>query len=75
MLSARRVFEGLAFVQSDVTINPGNSGGPLIDAGGGVIAIAQIGSGSKGLNLFIPIDEALARLALTLTPPAAPGAR
>jgi len=67
VLSARRVLEGVPFLQSDVAINPGSSGGPLLDARGRVIGIAQLGSTSAGVNLFIPIDEALERLSLSVT--------
>jgi len=68
VLSARRVVEGVPFLQSDVAINPGSSGGPLLDASGRVVGIAQLGSRSAGVNLFIPIDDALEKLALTVTP-------
>jgi serine protease Do len=67
VLSARRVIEGVAFLQSDVAINPGNSGGPLIDAQGRVVGIAQFGSReAQGLGMFVPIQEAVDQLALTL---------
>jgi hypothetical protein len=68
VLSARRVLESVPFLQSDVAINPGSSGGPLLDAKGRVVGIAQLGSTSAGVNLFIPIDEALEKLWLTVTP-------
>ena len=64
VLSARRVLESLPFLQSDVAVNPGNSGGPLVDLNGQVIGIAQLGR--SGINLFIPIGEALQRLGLQL---------
>ena len=66
VLSARRVFEGVPFLQSDVAVNPGNSGGPLIDANGRVIGITVIGTGAQGINMFIPIDDVLDKLSLTL---------
>lgn len=68
ILSANRVIDGVAFLQSDVAINPGNSGGPLLDGDGRVLGIAQLSSGSnaQGINLFIPIDDALEKLAVTL---------
>jgi serine protease Do len=68
VLSARRVFEGVAFLQSDVAVNPGNSGGPLIDANGHVIGISVIGTGAQGINMFIPIDDVMDKLSLSLTP-------
>ena len=66
VLSARRVFEGVPFLQSDVAVNPGNSGGPLIDANGRVIGISVIGTAAQGINMFIPIDDVLDKLSLTL---------
>lgn len=69
VMSSKRVLEGVAFLQSDVAINPGNSGGPLVDAKGQVIGIAQLRSETAGLNLFIPIEDALEKLALTVAAP------
>lgn len=68
VLSARRVFEGVAYLQSDVALNPGNSGGPLLDASGRVIGISTIGTRAQGINLFVPLDDVLDKLALTLQP-------
>jgi S1-C subfamily serine protease len=68
VLSSRRVFEGVAYLQSDVSINPGNSGGPLIDADGQVLGIARLGTNAQGINIFIPIDDALDKLGLTVQP-------
>ena len=73
VLSARRVIEGVAFLQSDVAINPGNSGGPLLDASGRVIGIATLGSHAQGINLFVPIDDVLGPLAITLRASSATG--
>jgi len=65
VLSSRRTLEGVTYIQSDASISPGNSGGPLIDSSGAVIGIAQIIVGkSGGINLFIPIDEALEKLSV-----------
>jgi S1-C subfamily serine protease len=83
VLSARRLFEGVPFLQSDVAVNPGNSGGPLIDANGRVIGISVIGTSAQGINLFIPIDDVMDKLSLTLgssipataAAPAAPAAK
>ena len=67
ILSARRVLEGVAYLQSDVAINPGNSGGPMIDSDGHVLGIAQlVHSSGQGLSLFIPIEEAVDRLGLAV---------
>ena len=74
VISATRTLEGYRFIQSDVSVNPGNSGGPLLDDAGQVVAMtvsryARNPSESvQGLNFFIPIDDALRFLALTLEP-------
>jgi serine protease Do len=68
VLSARRVFEGVPFLQSDVAVNPGNSGGPLLDGNGRVIGMSAIKTEAQGINIFIPIDDVLDKLSLTLGP-------
>lgn len=68
IVSASRIYDGLNFLQSDTVINSGNSGGPLLDDKGAVVAISTIsvrmGDASTGINLFIPIGDALDFLAL-----------
>jgi len=68
IVSANRFIDGFAFIQSDVGIDHGNSGGPLLDEKGRVIGITVIkiapDDGQRGLNLFIPIGDALDFLAL-----------
>ncbi len=53
-----------SWIQSDTAISSGNSGGPLLNPEGQVVGVSTAGyqvSGSQvGLNLFIPILEALA---------------
>lgn len=66
ILSANRVIDGIGYLQSDVAINPGNSGGPLLDSDGRILGIAQLAIAAQGINLFIPIDDALDKLGLTL---------
>jgi len=69
IVSATRVYEGLPYIQSDVTVNHGNSGGPLLDESGAVLGVTswgvEISGAPLGVNLFIPIDDALMALALT----------
>ena len=67
IVSARRVVEGVPYLQSDAAVNPGNSGGPLIDATGQVLAITQMRPGA-GIGLFIPIADALDKLGLKTQP-------
>jgi len=63
IISGLRMMDGLNWIQSDAAISPGNSGGPLIDDLGAVVGISTAGfapGGSQvGLNLFVPIREAL----------------
>ena len=72
IISGIRMFDGFDWIQSDVSINPGNSGGPLLDNNGSVIGISTAGfqpAGSQvGLNLFIPIQEALNYVDLAVDP-------
>jgi hypothetical protein len=73
VVSAIRIEQrsGLSFIQSDAAISPGNSGGPLLDENGNVIGISVIkiiGNSSEGLNLFIPIGDALEALNLKPKP-------
>ena len=55
-----------------MSIQGGNSGGPLVDAQGNLAGLAVAGyevpgsAGSAGLNLFIPIGDALDRLRLEI---------
>lgn len=66
----RRLPNGLVVLQADAAIHPGSSGGPLVDRSGNVVGLTVAGvldrSGrmAAGLNLFIPIDDALKRLNL-----------
>ena len=72
IVSANRILDGFAYIQSDVGIDHGNSGGPLVDDKGRVIGITVIkiapDDGQRGLNLFIPVGDALDFLALKTAP-------
>ncbi len=63
IVSASRIYDGFNFIQSDVTVNPGNSGGPLLDEKGAVIGITVLAYRPDdlptGINLFIPVGDAL----------------
>jgi S1-C subfamily serine protease len=63
IISGYREIVGLKWIQSDVPISPGNSGGPLVDSKGRIVGIStagyQYGGSQVGINLFIPIEEAL----------------
>ncbi|HEX5392186.1 MAG TPA: S1C family serine protease [Rhodocyclaceae bacterium] len=65
ILSGYRTMDEQRYLQSDVAILPGNSGGPLLDTKGAVVGITVAGLGAKGLagmNFFIPIADAFAKL-------------
>ena len=68
VISADRVIDGLRLIQSDVSISPGSSGGALLDESGAVIGITVLmyfnGGQPAGLNMFIPIGDAMDFLAL-----------
>jgi S1-C subfamily serine protease len=67
VISADRVFNGLRYIQSDTMVSPGSSGGPLLDETGSVIGLTDLGvqnNGPAGLNLFIPIGDAMDFLSL-----------
>ena len=60
------------FIQSDVEVHGGNSGGPMYDQFGNVIGMSVIAlqAGKNkighGLNLFVPISEALGALGISI---------
>lgn len=68
IISGVRKYDGLDWYQSDVAVNPGNSGGPLLDEKFNVIGLTTIGIGGvgSGINLFVPINDGLDFLAVTL---------
>ena len=63
IVSANRTFEGLNFIQSDVSVNPGSSGGPLLDDKGAAVGMTEagysIGGAPLDINLFTPVGDAL----------------
>lgn len=63
VISASRTINGFAFIQSDVSVSPGSSGGALLDENGALLGITEGGfdNGGRpaGLNIFIPIGDAV----------------
>lgn len=68
VISADRTINGLRYIQSDVSISPGSSGGALLDESGSVIGITVAfylnEDRPAGLNMFIPIGDAVDFLSL-----------
>lgn len=73
IVSANRVRDGQPFIQSDVAMTFGNSGGPLLNERGEVVGMADAiipqNGVPVGLNLFIPIGDALRALQLEPSEP------
>ncbi|MBL8645380.1 MAG: serine protease [Rhodospirillaceae bacterium] len=75
IVSSYRSEDGMRILQSDVSVQPGNSGGPMFDDKGNVIAITVAGltgdgrTTSLGVNYFIPIVDALDKLAIQIKGP------
>ena len=63
VVSAYRTFGGANFIQSDVSVNPGSSGGPLLDEAGEAVGLTesrfQVAGAPTGINLFVPVGDAL----------------
>ncbi len=60
-------------LQADVETYKGNSGGPLLDEDGNIIGLSVAGYQNRsaalsGLNLFIPIEDALEELHISIVP-------
>jgi serine protease Do len=68
VVSAERVFDGYAYLQSDVTVAPGASGGPLLDAQGRIVGLTVKGlaptGAPAGVNLFVPTRDVIDFLSL-----------
>lgn len=57
IISGFRQFNGVSFIQTDVSINAGNSGGPLLNSKGEIIGISTFkasGRGIEGIGFGIP---------------------
>lgn len=71
IVSANRILDGYSYIQSDVVVNPGNSGGPLLNVKGEVVGVTVSGVGQdkapRGINFFIPIEDALSFLSLKVS--------
>ena len=67
VLSGVRDVSGTRYLQSDVAINRGNSGGPMLDASSRVVGLADLViNQTQGLSFFVPIKDALDRLAVVV---------
>jgi serine protease Do len=67
IVSGHRQWNGVNFLQTDVSINSGNSGGPMFNSKGEIIAITtmkRIGRGIEGIGFGIPSNVAVEMLNL-----------
>ncbi len=68
VISTTRILDGLRYIQSDVMVSFGSSGGALLDESGSLIGLTDLGISNHGenagLNMFIPISDAMDFLAL-----------
>lgn len=60
IVSARRVREDVAYIQTDAAVNPGSSGGPLLNASGLVVGVNTLvltpnGEDAEGLNFALDV--------------------
>lgn len=71
IVSSLREFEQRRYLQSDVKVLPGSSGGPLVDGRGALVGMTAGGIGgiATGMNLFIPVREAMSALQLEFGKP------
>lgn len=66
VLSGRRMYGQVDYIQTDAAMNPGNSGGPVVSGSGEVVGVATWiirelgGLPIEGINFAIPADVALA---------------
>ena len=73
---AKRVRQGLHFIQIDAAINPGNSGGPLVNSKGEVIGVNTfIIRGGDNLGFALPVSYLKAALDLYLPYKGSPATR
>lgn len=57
IVSGKRKFFGIDFIQTTASISPGSSGGPLFNMSGNVIGITSMTlSGAQNINFAIPIN-------------------
>ena len=50
IISGHMEWNGVKFIQTDVSINPGSSGGPLLNSGGEIIGITTMKISAKGVE-------------------------
>jgi serine protease Do len=73
---AKRVRQGLHFIQIDAAINPGNSGGPLVNSRGEVIGVNTfIIRGGDNLGFALPVSYLKTALDLYLPYKGSPATR
>jgi S1-C subfamily serine protease len=69
ILSGKRMFEDIVYLQTDMAVSPGNSGGPLLNSKGEIVGIIQrkvVMSGVEGIGFAIPIERAASILRIQM---------
>ena len=73
IISAFRMHDGVAHIQTDSAINPGNSGGPLLNLSGEVVGMnTKRRQDAQGINFAIRYDVLAGRLPVLLADAAKP---
>lgn len=69
LVSARRVIDGVSYIQITAPVSPGSSGGPVLNRAGEVVGIttATVSEG-QNLNLAVPIGYAAGLLSVAGSP-------
>lgn len=69
LVSARRVLDGVAYLQISAPISAGSSGGPVLNAAGRVVGVATASMGEgQNLNLAVPMSYAEGLLSVAGAP-------
>jgi hypothetical protein len=69
LVSARRVLDGVGYIQISAPISSGSSGGPVLDAAGRVVGVATASiTEAQNLNLAVPIGYAEGLLSVGAAP-------
>lgn len=69
VISGKRLFDDIVYMQIDMSVSPGNSGGPVINSKGEIMGIIQrkvIREGVEGIGFALPISTACSVLGISI---------